>query len=62
MVCILEFPFMWILSEEIGIYMATVSPLFLDLADEQQHLQMKENKISKSMLGVDFAIYFLELL
>jgi hypothetical protein len=28
----------------------------------QQHQQNKERKINKSMLGVDFAKYFLELM
>jgi hypothetical protein len=42
--------------------MATVSLLFLEFDDESATPEKKERKINKSMLGVDFAIYFLELL
>jgi len=28
----------------------------------QQHLQKKEREVNTSMLGVDFVIYFLELM
>lgn len=46
MVCTLEFRFIWILSEEIDIYMAIVSLLFLEVADESA-APAKERKKNK---------------
>jgi hypothetical protein len=42
--------------------MAAVFLLFLELTNESAVPEKKERKINTSMLGVDFAIYFLELM